>query len=167
MRLNLVGQRFDALVVLASAGGNHYKKALWECRCDCGRTVIKSTPYLKRELKGPHSCGCIRHHVVKHGKTGTPEHRTWLSMIKRCETPAATGYSDYGGRGIKVSPVWRHDFDAFLRDVGPRPSDRHSLDRIDNDGDYEPGNVRWATVVEQNNNRRPRRWAKRPEGMTR
>ncbi|MET8113722.1 hypothetical protein [Streptomyces prasinus] len=78
-------------------------------------------------------------------------------MIKRCENPNNHAYARYGGRGISVHPEWRANFGAFLRDVGRRPSPDLSLDRIDNDGNYEPGNVRWATAKQQANNRRPLR----------
>lgn len=169
--LDLTGHRYGLLTVVERAGlsGGKYPRPTWKCLCDCGAEVVKSTLYLreKQRVRADKSCGCDVEHYVTHGMTGTPEHRAWLMMIKRCETPSATGFSDYGGRGIKVAPEWRHDFEAFYAHVGPRPSDEHSLDRIDTDGDYAPGNVRWVTIREQNNNRRPRRWGKRPAGMTR
>ncbi len=89
--------------------------------------------------------------------SGTPEHAAWEAMRTRCR--AAPLYLEHG---IKVCAEWQHNFPAFLAHVGLRPGPHYSLDRIDNDGNYEPGNVQWATRTEQNNNRRPRRWGKRP-----
>src|SRR5689334_34521 len=89
-----------------------------------------------------------------HGHSGTPEHRAWCGMKMRCYYRKWEGYPDYGGRGIRVCDEWLNDFPAFLTHIGPRPSSSHSLDRINSDGNYEPGNVRWAVPVEQMNNRR-------------
>lgn len=83
-----------------------------------------------------------------------PEYGVWCRMIDRCYNPNIPSFSNYGGRGIIVCERWRHDFAAFLADVGPRPSPAHSIDRIDNDGNYEPGNVRWATKHQQMRNTR-------------
>lgn len=91
--------------------------------------------------------------VVKHGQTNSAEYRTWNAMIQRCTNPNRQGYHLYGGRGIKVCDRWRTSFANFLADVGYKPSRLHSLDRYPNkDGDYEPGNVRWATLSEQQRN---------------
>ncbi len=92
-----------------------------------------------------------------HGMSYTAEYRAWHAMIARCETPSATSYADYGGRGIRVCAGWRKDFTAFYADMGPRPSINHSLDRIDNHGDYEPTNCRWSTTKVQSRNRRSTR----------
>lgn len=93
-----------------------------------------------------------------HGWTGRPEHRAWINMVHRCTRESHKQWGYYGGRGITVSDIWRGNFLQFLADVGPRPNPTYSLDRIDNDGNYEPGNVRWATKKEQSNNRRTRAW---------
>jgi ribosomal protein S30 len=88
---------------------------------------------------------------------GTPEYNAWRSMIQRCNNPRTRSWKNYGARGIKVHPGWEENFEGFLADVGPRPSRRHSLDRIDNEGDYEPGNVRWSTPKVQARNKRTSR----------
>jgi hypothetical protein len=88
-----------------------------------------------------------------HGKTHTPEHKAWIAMIGRCYETSNTSYPRYGGRGIGVCDRWRYSFESFLSDLGPKPSPKHSLDRIDNTRGYEVGNVRWATAHEQANNR--------------
>lgn len=84
-----------------------------------------------------------------------PEYHAWKGMIKRCTNKKNRGWPNYGGRGITVCERWRESYLTFLADVGRRPSSKHSLDRIANDGNYEPGNVRWATRKQQINNRRP------------
>src|ERR1039458_5005472 len=91
---------------------------------------------------------------IQHGLSTHPLYKTWLNIRQRCNTETCVDYRDYGGRGITVDPRW-DDFAVFLDDVGQRPSKQHSLDRIDNEGNYEPGNVRWATAKEQTANRRP------------
>lgn len=92
----------------------------------------------------------------------TAEYKIWKGMIKRCENPNNKDFEEYGARGIAVCQAWRNNFLEFFHSVGARPSPKHSLDRIENDRGYEPGNVRWATAKEQSNNRRPRRWARKP-----
>jgi hypothetical protein len=91
----------------------------------------------------------------KHGGSGTPEYRAWAAAKSRCSNPNATGYERYGGRGITMCERWRESFPAFLEDMGPKPSPQHSLDRFpDRDGNYEPGNCRWATFIQQMSTRR-------------
>lgn len=88
-----------------------------------------------------------------HGLTKTPEYRAWHSMKQRCLNPNCSRWDKYGGRGIAICQIWLDSFEAFLADMGPRPSQDHSIDRVDNDGDYEPGNCRWATRSEQQRNK--------------
>ncbi len=120
--------------------------------CDCG----KQFETYKYNIMYGHtrSCGC----AVFSDRTKMKEYKLWQNMRARCNTQSATGYHRYGGRGIKVCERWLTSFDVFLGDVGLAPTSKHSLDRIDNDGIYEPGNVRWATQKEQCRNTRRNRF---------
>jgi hypothetical protein len=138
--------------------GNLYMR----CRCECGaeHDVMAST---LRKGKSKSCAACsrkmghakAREMTAKHGGVKA-EYRAWSRMLERCRNPNDRSFKWYGGRGIKVCEEWQGDggFERFMEHVGHRPSDRHSLDRIDNDGNYEPGNVRWATKKEQQRNRR-------------
>lgn len=127
------------------------RAAVWSCRCECGGTASVMTSNLKKG--NTRSCGCLhKQQMTLHGKSSTRLYRVWQSMLQRCSNPNASRYAEYGGRGIKVCHRWQK-FENFLADVGERPEGT-SLDRINVNGDYEPGNVRWATIAEQARNKR-------------
>ena len=156
-RAALEGRRFGRLTVIKFDGHARDKKALWLCMCDCGREHHAVTNKLTRgEVT---SCGCFLKEERgsfrrTHGMSTTPEFKAWSLMKARCTRVTAKDYVRYGGRGIRVCDRWMQSFTAFLEDVGMRPSKHHSLGRIDNNGNYEPGNVRWETVAQQARNTR-------------
>lgn len=164
--LNLIGHKVGRLTVEAFAGMNPHGKTTWRCRCDCdGKMVVAIGSRLAKGTT--RSCGCIRRETTKklkttHGKTNTPEFWIWAAMIARCSNPNDARFASYGGRGISVCLRWTGSFQSFMDDMGTRPTVEHSLDRINNDGNYEPTNCKWSTDVEQANNRRKRRWYKKP-----
>lgn len=157
---DLVGEKFGRLTVLRKADSSA-KNSRWECLCICGRVIVTRADVLSRGLTL--SCGCLARERTSarsfsHGDTESAEYYTWEGLIQRCTNDNATSYENYGGRGIQVCERWRESYKAFLEDVGRRPSGKHSLDRYpDRDGNYEPGNVRWATSSQQGRNRRNNR----------
>lgn len=149
------GRRFGRLVVLRPASNRKGHKATL-CLCDCGKAVVVINSCLREGYTK--SCGCYKRDVsVTHGLSKTPEYWMWVSMRDRCNRLKSKSYHNYGGRGIKVCNRWDRSVKNFLADVGQRPSLKHTLDRINNDGDYEPKNVRWATWGEQSRNTRRNR----------
>lgn len=149
--LDLTGSRVEHLVVLGPAGRRGHER-YWHVQCDCGTTKQVATTNLRRQK----SCGCIKV-GSRRGASNHPLYGTWNGMRHRCGTPGHTGYANYGGRGISIHPAWREDFwmfAAWIRDnLGERP-EGCTLDRVDNDGNYEPGNLRWASRWEQSANQR-------------
>lgn len=156
---SLVGQRFHRLVVVEYLGSDKHHNTVWLCRCDCGNEKRVHGPCLK--TGNTKSCGCFQsqrmrklattHGYSRVGKV-TDEFKIWVGMRARCRS-----HPDYAGRGISVCERWDKSFEAFLADMGTRPSKRHSIDRKDNDGNYEPGNCRWATSTQQLRNCRSNR----------
>lgn len=158
-KANLTGQTFGRWAVLEQvvpSGG----RTRWRCQCECGvQKVVSGSALVCGKSK---SCGCLHKDLMvgrltTHGASKSPEYVVWINMRKRCLDPSDRKYADYGGRGIRVYDEWIGSFSAFLLHVGKRPSPSHSIDRINNDGNYEPGNVRWSTVYEQALNQRLRR----------
>lgn len=166
--VDLTGRVFGRLVVIGRAVGRDKRSWWWLCRCSaehhgCGTYCTVRGYVLARGETS--SCGCLSLEML-HTKSAThgharvakktPAYVSWAAMRQRCYDPARANYKYYGGRGIIVCDRWRNDFSAFLADMGPRPSSKHSIDRIDPNGNYEPGNCRWATQSEQCRNQRTR-----------
>ncbi len=152
-RLHLLGQRFGRLTVQADILDTPPpKNRRLHCTCDCGQSLITTVNALRTGKT--RSCGCLRRDVARssnttHGRSKTPEWKAWCEIKQRCLNPSNHAYADYGGRGIRLHPPWVRDFAAFYDAIGPRPSPQLTLDRIDNDKGYVPGNLRWATRTEQ------------------
>ena len=154
----ILGKKFNRWTVLERVENDKHGKARWRCRCDCGTITVHTTEALTCGMS--QSCGCLHtEHLVarnyRHGheKSGarSKEMSAFRAALTRCNNPKSIGFKNYGGRGIKFKFT---DFQTFLQEVGPHPGKNYSLDRINNNGDYEPGNVRWATREMQVANRR-------------
>lgn len=153
--IDLTGRKFERLTALRISGRDKRNQILWECRCDCGNVkIIRGGSLTTGHAK---SCGCFsvdssRTRFTKHGLSSDPTHKIWADMNGRCFNKNHHAYHNYGGRGITVCERWR-TFENFRSDMGDRPTGLE-IDRINNDGNYEPGNCRWATIKQQCNNTR-------------
>lgn len=151
---DITGQRFGRLIALKATDERSGKFIVWECLCDCGTTKLISSPSLR--LGRTKSCGCLRKETTvrrftTHGRAGTNLYTTWSKMIARCNDPEDRKWHRYGARGITVCERWLK-FENFLADMGDKPPGT-TLDRENNDGNYDPNNCRWATQKTQQNNR--------------
>ena len=154
--MSLDGQTFGLWTVLDRAP-NRGRHTCWHCRCTCGAERAVAACDLRTGAST--NCGCLRRESLpasrrSHGASQSPEYKAWARAKDRTTNPASKDWAHYGGRGVTMAPAWLEDFSRFLADAGPRPSARHTLERLDVDGDYAPGNVVWATRKRQALNRR-------------
>lgn len=152
--LDLTGKSFGNLTVISFHSFGDKGRALWNCKCSCGEMCIKRSYIIQHGIST--HCGCIKRqaHNKSHNEAfkRTKEYRTWSGLRNRCNNIKCKKFHRYGGRGIKVCERWEKSYENFLTDMGRAPSPKHSIDRINVDGNYEPSNCKWSTAKEQCNN---------------
>lgn len=160
---DIAGQTFGRLTALGPISRTPNRQIMWLCQCDCGNTTTVRSNHL---LAGATvSCGCVHRESTinrntTHSMCGTRMYTIWKGIIQRCCNSSSENYSGYGGRGIQIFPEWRNSFDAFHDHVRRLPhfsEEGYTIDRIDNNGNYEPGNLKWSTQTEQARNTRSNR----------
>lgn len=153
-RSNMVGKKYNRLIVIKESDRSLTDKIRWLCKCDCGNyTIVQGSNLRSGHVK---SCGCLSKESTAirsttHGMYGSPTHKAWIGMKARCNNPNIKHFKHYGGRGIKVCKQW-NKFESFYKDMGEKPEGL-TLERIDTNGNYEPSNCKWATWKEQERNR--------------
>ena len=157
--IDLTGQRFGLLTVLRKYGhSGKCREVTWLCKCDCGNETVVIGHDLRKGTT--QSCGCFRklrevEANIKHGGSKEPLYKRWCGIKRRCYTTSNKDYKNYGGRGIKMCDEWKNDYSAFKEWALNNGFEEHlTIERINNDGNYEPSNCKWATVKEQNQNKR-------------
>ena len=153
LMMDLTGHVYGRLTVLSRAEKKN-KRTAWNCQCSCGAALVVTGDAMR--TGNTNSCGCLRTENKSSQGMGsiTPEYHSWFSMIQRCTNTEHISYKRYGSAGVTVYAPWVASFQEFKKHIGPRPTAGHSIDRIDGSKGYEPGNVRWATCVEQSANRK-------------
>jgi hypothetical protein len=161
MKNNYIGEKYERLTILSYSHYDKSKNKYYLCKCDCGNNcTVRRTDMRAGVVK---SCGCYNKEATTkrtversttHGMSKTPTYKSWANMKERCYNSNRKQFYYWGGRGIKVCDRWINSFENFYKDMGEKTKGL-TLDRINNNGDYEPSNCKWATITEQNKNRRP------------
>lgn len=171
-RIDVVGHKYGRLTVISNNAHVPNKRRTVKCVCDCGN-IVSAEPKVLR-IGEKKSCGCLQRDNVRRAATfiksrgvkePSPEYVCWCNIKSRCNNKNNRAYKNYGGRGIYVCPRWVNSFANFKKDMGPKPSPNHSIDRIDNDGPYSPENCRWATSHQQSRNRSDNRIVTTADGQ--